>query len=175
MGAISGLCSALFADRFTWRMPFLVGAQVTLIIAFTILFVKAANLEDNIPLCFFAVHLACAGLYPIPPGVSAWTVNNLGSQKRAMGVALMVMIGSIGGVIGSFIYLERESPKYPTGFATSLSIAGLGVVAALSLEFSYSKINKKRDQMSEEEARATYSVDELIEMDDRSPLFRYNL
>lgn len=156
-------------------MPFLVGAQVTLVIAFIILFIKAANLKDNIPLCFFAVHLACAGLYPIPPGVSAWTVNNLGSQKRAMGVALMVMIGSTGGVIGSFIYLERESPKYPTGFATSLAAAGLGVVAALMLEFFYSRINKSRDQVSEEEVRAKYTVDELVDMDDRSPLFRYGL
>ena len=175
VGAISGLCASLFADRFTWRMPFLVAAQMTLVVAFIILFIKAADLKDNIPLCFFAVHLACAGLYPIPPGVSAWTVNNLGPQKRAMGVALMVMIGSIGGVIGSFIYLERESPKYPTGFATSLSAAGLGVVAALTLELFYSKINKRRDQTSEEEVRATYSVEELIDMDDRSPLFRYNL
>jgi len=156
-------------------MPFLVGAQVTLIVAYAILVAKAEHIKSNVPLCYFAVHLACAGLYPIPPGVSAWTVNNLGPQKRAMGVGLMVMIGSVGGVIGSFIYLDREKPKYPTGFGTSLAIAGAGVVSSLILEVTYWRINKRRAKTSEDEVRAKYSAEELEQMDDRSPLFRYNL
>ncbi|KAK4089284.1 hypothetical protein Purlil1_6273 [Purpureocillium lilacinum] len=175
VGAISGLVASLFADRLKWRMPFLVGAQVTLIVAYAILVAKAEHIKGNVPLCYFAVHLACAGLYPIPPGVSAWTVNNLGPQKRAMGVGLMVMIGSVGGVIGSFIYLDREKPKYPTGFGTSLAIAGAGVVSSLILEVTYWRINKRRAKTSEDEVRAKYSAEELEQMDDRSPLFRYNL
>ena len=169
------MVSSLLADRFTWRMPFLVGAQITLIVAYAVLVLKAEFIRDNVPACYFAVHLACAGLYPIPPGVSAWIVNNLGPRKRAMGVALMVMIVSIGGVIGSFIYLDREKPKYPTGFGTSLAIAGAGVLASLALELGYWKINKSRQKQSEEEIRGKYTAEELDDMDDRSPLFKYNL
>lgn len=175
VGAVSGLVASLFADRFTWRMPFLVGAQVLLIIAFAILVAKAEAIKDNIAVCYFAVHLACAGLYPIPPGASAWTVNNLGARKRALGVAYMVMIGSIGGLIGSFIYYEREKPKYSTGFGTSLGLAGAGVVSCVVLELTYSRINKEREKMSEEEIREKYSLEELEDMGDRSPLFRYSL
>ncbi|KAH8894561.1 MFS general substrate transporter [Thozetella sp. PMI_491] len=175
VAAISGLVASLLSDRFTWRMPFLVTAQVLLIIAYAILVVKAESIKDNVPLCYFAVHLACAGLYPIPPGVSAWTVNNLGPRKRAMGIALMVMIGSVGGVIGSFIYLESEAPRYPSGFGSSLALAGAGVVSCVVLEITYWRINKGRDAVSEEEIRAKYSDQELADMDDRSPLFRYNL
>ena len=87
----------------------------------------------------------------------------------------MVMIGSVGGVIGSFIYLDREKPKYPTGFGTSLAIAGAGVVSSLILEVTYWRINKRRAKTSEDEVRAKYSAEELEQMDDRSPLFRYNL
>ena len=66
-----------------------------------LLFSKAADLENNIPACYFAVCLACAGLYPITPGANAWTVNNLaGPMKRAQGVAYMIMMGNIGGIIG---------------------------------------------------------------------------
>jgi hypothetical protein len=156
-------------------MPFLAGAQLVLVIAYAILVVKAEYIKDNVPLCYFAVHLACAGLYPIPPGVSAWTVNNLGPQKRAMGVAYMVMIGSIGGVIGSFIFLDREKPRYPTGFGTSLAIAGAGLIAGIVLESLYWRINKHKEALSEEEIRAKYTTQELEDMDDRSPLFKYNL
>ena len=82
-GAISALLSALLADRLTWRMPFLVGAQSLLIIAYSILFAKAADIRDNVALCYFAVHLACIGIYPILPGCNAWTINNLaGPAKR---------------------------------------------------------------------------------------------
>lgn len=85
-GAISALLSALLADRFSWRMPFIVGAQMLLIIAYAILFAKAADIKNNVGLCYFAVHVACVGVYPILPGCNAWTINNLaGPAKRAMG------------------------------------------------------------------------------------------
>jgi nitrate/nitrite transporter NarK len=67
-GAISALVSSLLADRFTWRMPFIVSAQSLLVIAYSILFVKAADIESNVPLCYFSVFLACTGIYPILPG-----------------------------------------------------------------------------------------------------------
>ena len=82
-GAISALVSALMADRFKWRMPFIVGAQMLLIIAYSILFAKAADIRENVALCYFAVHVACVGIYPILPGCNAWTINNLaGPAKR---------------------------------------------------------------------------------------------
>lgn len=92
-GAISALVSSLLADRFTWRMPFIAGAQGLLIIAYSILFAKAEHIRDNVGLCYFAVHVACIGIYPILPGCNAWTINNLaGPAKRAVGVSSPLMI-----------------------------------------------------------------------------------
>lgn len=156
-------------------MPFLVGAQLILIIAYAILVAKAEDIKDNIALCYFSMYPACAGLYPIPSGVRAWTVNNLGARNGAMGVAFMVMIGSVGGVIGSFICLDREKPKYPTGFGTSMALACAGVVSCAVLELTYWRINKDREKMTEDEVRAKYSLEELEDLEDRSPLYRYNL
>ena len=42
-GAISALLSSLLADKFTWRMPFIVSSQLLLIIAFSILFALVAS------------------------------------------------------------------------------------------------------------------------------------
>jgi len=85
-GAISALVSSLLADRFTWRMPFIASAQALLIVAYSILFAKAEKIKDNVALCYFAVHMACIGIYPILPGCNAWTINNLaGPEKRAVG------------------------------------------------------------------------------------------
>ncbi|KAF4865654.1 putative transporter [Colletotrichum siamense] len=176
VGAISAYVSSSLSDRFKWRMPFIVFAQVLVLISFAILFSKAENIQENIPACYFAIFLASVGFYPINPGGNAWTVNNLaGPTKRAQGIAYMICLGSIGGIVGSFIYREDESPKYPTGFGSSFAFAGLGVVACFVLEFLFWNINRKRDKFTEEEIRAKYSDDELQMMGDRSPLFRYTL
>lgn len=92
-----------------------------------------------------------------------------------MGIALMMCMGNSGGLVGSFIFLDREKPKYSTGFGGSLAFATAGIVCALTLEFLYWKSNKKHEEYTEEEVRAKYTDDELDKMGDRSPLFRYGL
>jgi len=155
-------------------MPFIVGAQSLLIIAYSILFAKAADIANNVALCYFAIFVACIGIYPILPGCNAWTINNLaGAEKRAMGIAFMISIGNCGGLPGSFIYLDSEAPKYPTGFGSSLSFASAGLVSALVLEFLYWSHNKRYAQMTEEEAKAKFGEAKLEKMGDKSPLFKY--
>lgn len=176
MGAVSAYLSALLADRFKWRMPFIVGAQSLVVIAFAILFSKSADIANNIGPCYFGVILACIGFYPINPGGNAWTVENLaGPTKKAQGIAFMICLGNVGGIIGSYIYVADESPTYPTGYGASFAFAGLGIVSCLVLEYLYYTINSKRDKMTEGEIRLAFSEDELEQMGDRSPLFRYSL
>ena len=176
VGALSAYISGVLSDKFKWRMPFIVSAQMLVLISFAILFAKADKIESNIAACYFAIFLASVGFYPINPGGNAWTLGNLaGPTKRAQGIAYMICLGNVGGIIGSYIYIEDEKPKYPTGFGASLAFSGLGICSCLLLEFLFWKINRSRSAMSEEEIRAKYSEEELERMGDRSPLFRYTL
>lgn len=52
-------------------MPFIVSAQTLLVVAYAILFAKADDIANNVPLCYFAVFVACIGIYPILPGCNA--------------------------------------------------------------------------------------------------------
>jgi MFS family permease len=175
-GALSAYVSARLADRYTWRMPFIVGPQFLVVISFAILFPLSPKIKDNVGVCYFAVILSCLGLYPISPGTSAWTVNNLaGPTKRAQGVAYMLTIGNAGGIISSFIYRADEAPRYATGFGTSLAFAAAGILACFALEYGYHQINRKRAMLDEDAVRAEYRLDELTLMGDKSPLFRYTL
>ncbi|KAM5380854.1 hypothetical protein ACJZ2D_003378 [Fusarium nematophilum] len=178
-GAVTAYLSAVFAGRFTWCMPFIVGPQLVVVSAYGILLGLTAEseIQKNIPACFFAVVLACIGLYPINEGGRAWTRNNLaGPAKRAFGSGYVRFLGHLGGgIVGSFIFIEDESPKYPTGFGTSLGFAAAGFGACLVLETGYHFSNKRKSRMSEEEIRAKYTEEELEVMGDKSPLFRYTL
>jgi MFS family permease len=176
VGALSAYGFSVFADRFSWRMPFIVTPQLSLIVAFAILFSKAADIENNIALCYFGICLACFGMYPILPGVNAWNVCNIPNpHKRAVAIGYLICVGNAGGIIGSYIYRAEEKPRYPTGYGTSLAFAAAGIVACLVLEFCLWNANKRKDNMSMSEIEEKYSPDRLREMEEKSPLFRYTL
>lgn len=82
--------------------------------------------------------------------------------------------GNVGGIIGSFMYLEREKPKYYTGFGLSLALGGTGLIVSFILEWSYILANKRKEKLVDE-ARAKYTEEELFDMGDRSPLFKHVL
>lgn len=90
-------------------------------------------------------------------------------------MAIQISIGNLGGAIGSNIYLAKEAPHYWTGYGFSLAIILTGLASAVILKVTLNRINKKRDSMSIEDIRAKYSEQELLDMGDYSPLFRYTL
>lgn len=147
-----------------------------LVVGFAILFPLAPKIEDHVGACFFAVILVCVGLYPIQPGSSAWISNNLaGPAKRAIGLAWAFTLTNVGSIGGSYIYIASEAPSYPTGFGLSLGFAIAAMAAVLLLSLFYGRINKRRDALDPEQIRQEYTEEELAEMGDRSPFFRYTL
>ncbi|WXC42306.1 hypothetical protein QX201_002085 [Fusarium graminearum] len=175
-GAISSYLIARTADRCKWRMPFIVGPQLCIIVAFSILMTKAEFITENLGVCYFAVCLACSGMYPILPGVSAWNIDNtLNPTKRAISIAYLACAGTIGGIYGSYIYIDKEKPKYTTGYGASLGFAVAGILAAVTLESALTFINRKRAKMSEAEIRSKYTDEQLEDMGENSPLYQYKL
>lgn len=115
-------------------------------------------------------------MYPILPGVNAWNVANTPSPtKRAVSIGFLVCVGNIGGLIGSYIYLDSEAPSYPTGYGTSFGFASAGIIAVIALETSLKRLNKKKELLNEDEIRQQYTDAELDDMGEKSPLFKYAL
>ncbi|RHZ61801.1 putative MFS transporter [Aspergillus thermomutatus] len=176
VGAFSAYGFSVFADRCSWRMPFIVVPQLSQVIAFAILFTKAARIKENVALCYFGVCLACFGMYPILPGVNAWNVSNIPNPtKRAIGIGYLICMGNVGGIIGSFIYQEKEAPRYPTGYGNSFAFASAGIMACFVLEFCLYRLNQEKARMSPAAVHERYTDEELRDMGEKSPLFRYNL
>ncbi|KAL4912758.1 MFS general substrate transporter [Aspergillus aurantiobrunneus] len=176
VGALSAYVFSVFADRYTWRMPFILVPQLAQVVAFSILFTKAPAIEENVAACYFGVCLACFGMYPILPGVNAWNVSNTPNPtKRAISIGYLICMGNVGGLIGSFIYREDEAPRYVTGYGNSFAFASAGIVACLVLEGVLFCVNRRREKVSEREVRERYSDEELRGLGEKSPLFRYTL
>jgi hypothetical protein len=108
------------------------------------------------------------------------TANNLApSSKRAVGMALLASVGNLGGIVGSNIFLARQAPKYPVGFGVGLAISVASVAMAFVLRIAFAAENRKRDALladqGSEAIRAQYTEQELLDLGDLSPFFRYTL
>ncbi|KAH6972789.1 major facilitator superfamily domain-containing protein [Ilyonectria sp. MPI-CAGE-AT-0026] len=173
--AISAIVFAKISDRFFWRMPFVVTPMAIVATAYSIIISLNGALEEKKAVAYFSVVLAVVGIYPIQAAAASWNANNIApSSRRAVGIALMNCVGNCGGIIGSFMYLEREKPKYYTGFGLSLAFGATGLIVALFLELSYKMLNARKAKIADE-ARIKYTEEELFEMGDRSPLFKHVL
>ena len=131
--------------------------------------------------------LTYAFLFPLAAGLYCPFIclvcligNNLApSSKRAVGMALLISIGNFGGIAGSNIYIAAQAPKYRTGFGTGLGICCAAVVMAFVLRKGYERENAKRDAFmvgkTDEEVKAMYTEQELLDLGDKSPFFRYTV
>jgi MFS family permease len=139
------------------------------------------------------------GLYAGFPPMIAWAANNVApSSKRAVAMvsyssvhhscfhaanpmkALLISVGNMGAIAGSNVYLAREAPVYHLGFGASFAFTAFAIIVTCVLRVAYGRENKRRDRLVEElggevGVKARYSEQELLDMGDRNPFFRYAL
>ena len=77
-----------------------------------------------------------------------------------------ISLANAGGLVGSNIFLVEEEPRYWTGYGVSLALVTIAIASTFVLRFTYKRINAKRDAMTEEEIRAKYTEQELLDLGD---------
>ena len=73
------------------------------------------------------------------------------------------------------IFLQSEAPSYPTGYGVAMGVSVLGITSATIIMLTFRYNNRQRERLSEEDVRDKYPDDQLAELGDRSPLYRYTL
>ena len=58
-------------------------------------------------------------------------MNLQGHQQRAIGTAWLTSVANLGGIVATFSFLKQDAPHYTTGYSILMSMAAVGVVAAL--------------------------------------------
>ncbi|KAH7383871.1 major facilitator superfamily domain-containing protein [Pyrenochaeta sp. MPI-SDFR-AT-0127] len=176
--AIITLIFAWASDLSRKRSPYIIGGYSIAICGFI---AQLAIPHPRYPgLTYGFLFPVAAGLYCPFTCLVSWIGNSLApSSKRAVGMALLISVGNMGGIMGSNIYFAREAPKYTTGFAASLAMCCSAILMTFVLRWAYAKENRKRDRLiaehGEEAIRAKYTEEELLMLGDKSPFFRYTL
>ncbi|KAJ9137120.1 MFS general substrate transporter [Pleurostoma richardsiae] len=172
VSAAGMLFSAWASDRMRHRYGWIMGGTVIATVGYAMLLDQSGLSRDA---KYAAVFLVCLGGYIATPIALAWLQNNLsGHWKRSFGSGLQITLGNIAGIIGANIFLANEAPKYHTGYGTAFGMLWMGALAATAMFVLMWRDNKKRTA-GEYNSRLSQPEDELNNMGDYHPSFRFTL
>ena len=87
---------------------------------------------------------------------------------------MVIGLGNSGGFIGSNVWLTREAPTYVTGVSVSMSLMIFCGICSTVYFFDLRAENRRRD-MGGRDYRYTEEADDLDNMGDDHPTWRYTL
>src|SRR5438477_5331411 len=112
LAVMVSLSTSYWADEVRHRTPFILFHSIIAIIGFALV---ASKIPNGVKL--FGTFLAVAGSNPNQPAALAFAQNNIvGTSKRAVGSALQIMFGAIGGIAASTVFRDRDAPRYLPGY-----------------------------------------------------------
>ncbi|KAF8995232.1 MFS general substrate transporter [Cyathus striatus] len=158
-----------FSDKFKMRSPFIYAGLILSLIGYAI------NISNaGIGIKYFGTYLCLAGCAGFP-GVIAWLGNNIvGHYKRGISLGIYIGIGNFGGAIASNMYRTKDRPRFIFGHALELMFIGIGLSLVPIAVIVYRHVNKAK-ALAFESQSGQYEENELKEMGDKAPGFRYTL
>jgi hypothetical protein len=73
------------------------------------------------------------------------------------------------------IYPTKEGPRFIKGHAITMAMVAFAISCYAILWFAFNRINTRRDKGEEEHLVAGMSDEDIAEMGDDSPRFRYTI
>ena len=138
---MSALTVSWLSDKYRLRAPAII---FQCFVGITGLMITAYHSNDGVR--YFGLFLGQAGCQGNIPSILAYQSNNIRMQsKRAVGSALQIGFGAIGGIIGSTVFREQDAPRYVPGLwvTTGLQFFILMILATTTTIFWMQ--NKKVD------------------------------
>ncbi|CAG8974486.1 hypothetical protein HYALB_00011636 [Hymenoscyphus albidus] len=151
------------ADKAGQRGIFLIGFQLTAITGLSLL------LATDVPHIQYAgTFLATSGIFSLVPLIGAWTANNIGGTlKRAVGIAMQIGFGNLGGVISAYVYQNRDAPRFIRGHAILLGLVTMSLFLTAFMTSYLRYENSRRDALLEEQCSSTEDFTITMKQEER--------
>ena len=160
---------AYISDKLQHRFLFTIIPICISISGFAILL----NVFTNHRVEYGALFLITMGTYTALPMIVCWFVMNLGGHhRRAVGTAWQIGFGNIGGIIATYAFLAKDSPRYKPGYSICISFICLSAAACTIYFVTLVMQNRQRDGSPRDVGLTEY---EKTEKGDMSPDYRYQL
>ncbi|KAE9972353.1 hypothetical protein BLS_004063 [Venturia inaequalis] len=163
---------AFVSDRTKRRGVYLAGFAMLSMIGFALL---RSHSIKSVGVKYFAIFLVATGAFPGGPGFLSWAINNsAGPAVRAIASAYVVSVGTIGAVVATWTYLEKDKKSgYITGHTINLGAQICVALLAISGILYCQRENKIREAGGRDQRLEGLSEREVVELGYRHPEFRY--
>ncbi|UNI17643.1 hypothetical protein JDV02_003971 [Purpureocillium takamizusanense] len=171
LGAAAYMCMAYVSDRLRMRGVFCVVFGTISAVGYAVL------LSDSAPgVHYFACFLVAGGLYVVVGLPLAWLPNNSPRYgKRTTATGMQLTVASAAGIMSAYIYPKGDKPRYIRGHAVSLSMVAMGTAIYGFMWFWFWRANQRREAGEMSEKHRQMDEDELKELGDDSPRYRYTI
>ncbi|KND93266.1 putative transporter [Tolypocladium ophioglossoides CBS 100239] len=171
LGAVAYMTTAFLSDRLQMRGVFCVVFGAVSVLGYAILLSDSATAVH-----YFACFLVAGGLYVVVGLPLAWLPNNSPRYgKRTTATGLQLTLGNTSGIMSAFIYPKGDGPRYTRGHAVTLGMVAMGTCIYGFMWLWYWRANKKRAGGEMGEKHRAMEEDELMELGDDSPRYRYTI
>ncbi|KAK5104454.1 hypothetical protein LTS08_002343 [Lithohypha guttulata] len=139
---IVSLIVSRLSDKFKVRAPAITFQCLICIVGL----MMTAYCEGNVAR-YWGLFFGFAGCQGNIPTILAYQSNNIRMQsKRAVGSAMQIGFGAIGGIMGSTVFRQKDAPRYVTGLWVTAGLQ-LWILLLLACTTTYfMKMNKKVDK-----------------------------
>ncbi|EAW08833.1 putative MFS transporter [Aspergillus clavatus NRRL 1] len=169
LGALAYLAVAWLSDRLQRRALFICIFSVISMVGYGILISDSSS-----GVHYFGALLIALGLYVSVGLPLAWLPTTLPRYgKRTLATGMQLTFGNISGVMSPFLYKTTEAPRYVRGNAVTLSMVGFAGIVYGLMWLYYHQENIRRANGLKDDKVAGMTEEEIEELGDKSPRFRY--
>ncbi|RSL56343.1 hypothetical protein CEP53_006806 [Fusarium sp. AF-6] len=171
LGAAAYMTTAYLSDRMQRRGLFCVIFGLISVVGYAVLLADVAS-----GVHYFGCFLVAGGLYVVVGLPLAWLPTNSPRYgKRTTGTGMQLTWGNAAGIMSAFIYPSKDKPRYTRGHAVTLSMVALGTIIYGFLWWWYKRVNEQREAGVMKEKYRNMREDELGELGDESPRYKYTI
>ncbi|CAG8513101.1 3469_t:CDS:2 [Acaulospora morrowiae] len=170
-GSVTTISTAILSDKIRNRALFLTSFLTFTMCGYLLLIIPGASTAVK----YLGTCVIGLGLFPCVSISITWLTSNMaGDLKRAVGSAIMLSVGNIGGVIASQMYQSKDSPDYRIGNTIALCFLMMSTVL-VSIQHQRLKKENERKIRDPGQYLKGKSEEEIGNLGDIHPEFIYNL
>ncbi|KAF2854725.1 MFS transporter-like protein [Plenodomus tracheiphilus IPT5] len=118
------IITAYLSDKWGNRGYFIIGGCIIGIVGYTMMLVAKTNAVR-----YAGTFLIAIGVFQGSPMLMGWASNNMAPHYvRAVGIGVVISLANCSAFLGTFIYLQRDAPRYVLGHAISLGALVVTIV-----------------------------------------------
>ncbi|PNP48018.1 hypothetical protein TGAMA5MH_00841 [Trichoderma gamsii] len=128
VGIVVTLSTSYASGKLSLRWPFVLVGAIFALIGWCIQYAQVQPPAVR----YFALYILAFGSFMQFPILIGWLNSNLrGRPQQAIASAVQLGMGNCANFVASNVFISKQAPKYPTGFATGVGFAALAIVSII--------------------------------------------